>query len=290
VKIHVDLSNLRICRESGQWIQCKHSIIREYLPAFLRTTSSAFDRAYVDLYSGPGCNVIKGTGERRLGSPVIALTVASQLAGSIDLKYPARPLLQFFFNDLDPEHVEQLRSIANLHFPDAVINFSANDANKEIFNILSKLHSKTPTFFVLDPEGSELYWSTIKAIAKKERADVLINLPLGGLKRLMGRGDEISHNHVSRVFGTDDWKPIAKRARGRISDRELLDLYLSRLEGLGFQVASSGSFSLERLATNTKNVPLYYLIFAAKGPKTALALKIARSIFSRDCSGQRFLF
>jgi len=286
------LERVRRCRPSGAWIECKHSIIRDYWPAFLRATQTASRRAYVDLYAGPGCNLVRETGQRTPGSPIIALQITSKAAPTLHFKYPQYPIADFFFNDLDGKNVAQLKLIVDACFPEANVNFSSRDANGYAHEILRKINEETPTFFVLDPEGSELHWSTIETIAQKHRVEVLINLPIGGLKRLMGKEEPASHDHVTRVFGTEAWKDIVQRRRAnRISDRELLDLYQRQLEKLGFQVVSSeNGFPLERLATNTKGVPLYYLIFAAKGPKADKALRIARSIFKKDCHGTRLLF
>lgn len=286
------LEKMNICRPSGSWIECKHSIIREYWPAFLAATQGASHRAYVDLFAGPGCNFVRETGQKLPGSPLIALQATTRKAPTLKLKYPQYPIAQFYFNDLDKNNVEQLKLIADRCFPQLNVYYSIRDANTHARSILKTINENTPTFFVLDPEGSELYWSTIETIAQKHRAEVLINLAIGGLKRLMGKDDAASHDRVTRVFGTDEWITIARRYDGgRISDRELLNLYQKRLEKLGFHVATSESgFSLERIVTNTKNVPLYYLIFAAKGPKAPLALKIAQGILKKDCFGARLLF
>lgn len=286
------LYELEICRPSGSWIECKHSIIREYWPAFLRATQGASRRAYVDLFAGPGCNFIRETSQKTPGSPIIALQATSRIASDLNPKYPQFPVADFYFNDIAKTNVEQLRLVVNTCFPKLNVVYSNDDANAYAGTVLNTIDKNTPTFIVLDPEGSELYWSTIETIARKHRAEILINLAIGGLKRLMGKGDTASRDRVTRVFGTDEWINIVRRrTRNRISDRSLLDLYQRRLEDLGFHVATTGSgFQLERIATNTKNVPLYYLIFAAKGPKASLALKIASAIFRKDCFGTRLLF
>lgn len=286
------LGKLEVCRPSGSWIECKHSIIREYWPSFLKATQKASRRAYVDLFAGPGCNVIRETSQKTPGSPVIALLTTSELVPTLNLKYPQYPIADFFFNDINAKNVNKLKAVADECFPELDVNCSSRDANIYAGEILKAINKDTPTFFVLDPEGSELYWSTIETIAQKHRAEILINLAIGGLKRLMGKNDTVSRDRVTRVFGTDQWVDIATgSSEDRISDRELLDLYQKRLEKLGFHAAvSENGFPLERIATNTKNVPLYYLIFAAKGPKAPLALKIAQKILKKDCYGARLLF
>ncbi len=285
------LERAELCRSSGQWIECKHSFIRDYWPAFLRATQGAMRRAYVDLYSGPGCNVVRGSGQRTPGSPLIALETTVRVAPGLNWEYPQYPIADFFFNDLDPDAAKQLSLIVATCFPQANVSITNRDANAYAQDVVATINDDTPTFVVLDPEGGELHWSTIEALSRKIRVEALINLPIGGLKRLMGRDDAPSHAHVTRVFGTEAWRGIAQQRAGGISDRDLLDLYEKRLADLGFRVATHESgFPLERVATNTKGVPLYYLIFAAKGPKAHVALNIARGIFKKDCYGAKFLF
>ncbi len=91
-------------------------------------------------------------------------------------------------------------------------------------------------------------------------------------------------SQLTKCFGTNDWQKIAysretdlfgnevTTKNGGVAER-LLDLYLSRLKDLFPYV------SKPRLIRNTRNAPLYYLIWA--GPNK-LGLKGAEYILSQS--------
>jgi three-Cys-motif partner protein len=114
--------------------------------------------------------------------------------------------------------------------------------------------------------------------------EVVINFPLAmAINRLITRSGDVPErwaDQLTACFGTDEWSAIAYNRetdlfgneittkRGNVSEC-LLDLYIRRLNKL-FPFVSR-----PRLIRNTRNSPLYYLIWA--GPNK-LGLKGAEYV------------
>jgi hypothetical protein len=63
-----------ITRPSGSWAAEKLDYISRYIDIFETSMRSKWpERNYIDLFAGPGKNIIKKTGNMLLGSPILAL-------------------------------------------------------------------------------------------------------------------------------------------------------------------------------------------------------------------------
>lgn len=139
----------------------------------------------------------------------------------------------------------------------------------------------------LDPYGAHLEWKTIEALAETGTMEVVINFPVAmAINRLITKSGVVPDNwsaQLTKCFGTDEWREIAYARKVDLFGNEittknegvadlLLGLYIGRLNELFDYVAPP------HLVRNTKNVPLYYLIWA--GPHK-LGLKGASYILSQ---------
>lgn len=173
-----------------------------------------------------------------------------------------------------------------------VLPYNANDVVGEVLN---RVPVKAPAFAFLDPEGSELSWSTVKAIADHKRAagkpkvEQLILLPVDmGFVRLMKTKPDL----VTRIYGHDRWKAIHEdRQAGRITAdgarTKYVQLYADGLRDLGYATV------LDRQIARESGNPMYFLIFATDHPT---GQKIMDWVFDRvrlrvaDELGQGSLF
>lgn len=150
---------------------------------------------------------------------------------------------------------------------------------------LTKPHIRGVAF--LDPYGAHLEWETLKSLANTGTMEVVINFPVAmAINRLITRSGDIPEKwsgQLDRCFGTSMWREVAYDRKSDLfgdvvtSKKEgvadaLLDLYLNRLGEIFKHIAQP------RLIRNTKQAPLYYLIWA--GPN-ALGLKGANHILGR---------
>lgn len=60
-------------REANPWARYKLDIVECYLPAFSKACQAAGQHYVVDAFAGPGVNVFRDNGERRWGTPLMAL-------------------------------------------------------------------------------------------------------------------------------------------------------------------------------------------------------------------------
>ncbi len=146
----------------------------------------------------------------------------------------------------------------------------------------------------LDPYGIQVEWKTIEALSHTKGVDLWILFPLGqAVNRLLTKREPPTGAWAERLtifFGTEAWKEAFYRPRKQY------DLFEPQ-DGLekDANFDSIAEFFVNRLKTvfpdvapkplplrNSKNVPIFFLCFAAANPKGApTAVKIAQHILER---------
>jgi three-Cys-motif partner protein len=139
-----------------------------------------------------------------------------------------------------------------------------DDANKVVGNLLARVPRRAPAFAFLDPEGSELSWPTVQALAGNKQGasankiEQLILLPTDmGFIRLIPDYPE----KVTAMYGHDRWPEIERRRRtdelsADEARTEYVRLYASGLRDLGYATV------LDRQIKKANGQPMYFLIFA----------------------------
>ena len=246
-------------RESQDYVRYKLNA----LDFFLRVTNTAMhdknwvERYYIDLQSGPGKNRIGDT--VLLGSPLIGLTAA-------------HPATQFRFNEYDLVYksaLEQRVSVSPLLDRVRIYQADVNEVVTEICEeILARDRGRkseewsTLNIAFLDPEGLELHWSTVEALASIRRMDLIINFSTGGIVRSIGRKNLQA---VDRFFGTTTWREVDVTRDPVKRRRALIDFYRQRLEKFGYHIAIDPNLGGDDIAVNNlRNAQVYSLIFASK--------------------------
>lgn len=145
----------------------------------------------------------------------------------------------------------------------------------------------------LDPYGMQVKWSLIEEIARTEAIDLWLLFPIGiGVSRLLSR-EKIPENALADVltqlFGSDSWRNFYKKEPVQtlfgIEDQEKR---VYELEDIGNYLIKKlkqifpGVVDEPLILRNSKNSPLYLLLFAA-GNKTGskTAVRIAGDIIER---------
>lgn len=260
----------------GPWAAAKLDALEAYLKFYGTALSKQpFTRVYIDAFAGACVTRVRGSGaisepspffddhddseaqeEFILGSPVRALSISN-------------PFHKYFFFDLDETRAETLRAVAEGRKGVAV---QVGDCNPLIQNLARQLRSRNIRGVAfLDPYGAHLEWATIEALARTGTMEVVINFPLAmAINRMITRSGDIPErwaDQLTACFGSDEWREIAYSRdtdlfgqefvtkKGDVAER-LLDLYIGRLKDLFSYVAKP------RLIRNTRNAPLYYLIWA----------------------------
>lgn len=140
----------------------------------------------------------------------------------------------------------------------------------------------------LDPFGMDVEWSTIEEVAKTRALEIFMNFPVMALNRTVLRNDpntltEEQIQRMNRFWGSTEWRDdVYEEVRTLFGTIELKShpttgsrlgrLFKKRLETLFPHVTHP------LVMTNSRNAPLYCLIFAGHKPVGA---KIVRDTFQR---------
>lgn len=248
----------------GPWAKDKLHYIRRYCYIFNMGMKDKWAvRTYIDLFSGPGICVVENTKEEIEGSPIIALNCKV-------------PFTQYYFNDVQKELVEALKSRSKNYSVEKY--YHSNDCNLVIDDILKELPppSTSLDFCFIDPLNWEINFNSIRKLTSNRRMDLAITFHIGNIKRVANNPPK----ELISFFPEVGWqKDYAKsEENNQPMGRMLLDSYERGLTELGYKEIKD--YILE---TNTKKVPLYYLIFASKHPRGA---DFWEKITERSHSGQ----
>ena len=236
-------------RDADTWTEEKLMILECYVTAFAKACGKAGGWYGLDLFAGAGLNYSLTKSAAIPGSPLILLN--AQAPGA------TRVLL----NELDEPARSALVARCGPYGERARI-FHA-DANAVIGAMLAEVPPVAPAFAFLDPEGSELDWQTVQAIAahkagRPNKVEQLILFPTDmGFVRLAPDDPEL----VTQIFGHERWIEIFDRRRAEqiTADQargEYVRLYAAGLRGLGYRTV------LDRQITKGDGSPMYFLIFA----------------------------
>lgn len=282
-----------LMRETGSWVAEKLGYMQRYIAVLV---TSMHKRAwpalnYIDLFAGPGKCRDKETGHVYLGSPLLALTA----------RYP---FTTCYLNDIDASAVETLRMRCSASASTTRLTFYQGDANVVVKHVIADLKAADAALLpnkyrsslnlaVLDPEGLELHWSTIEALASVDRMDLIVYYPQQAITRNIDRSaTQPGDTAIDGYFGSCEWRTIYRQTvstgRSRYLHRYLMDYYKRRLGELGYVEARSDDEVYEPLMRNAqRNAPMYRLLFASKH---TLGIKFWREVARRDVHGQHRLF
>lgn len=262
----------------GPWAEEKLSKLEAYLRYYCTALSKKnFTLVYVDGFAGSPVTSIRQQAvaggnsdfwaeedsaaqtQFVLGSPIRALS----LTPGFDKHY---------FFDLDARRVASLDAL-KADFPGKWVHVEVGEANERIRKLVTRVQREPLVKGVafLDPYGANLEWQTVEALAQTRKFEVIINLPVHmALNRLLMKDIDRRpdwEEMVDRCFGTTEWRGLAYpettnlfgethvQKAGGVPEM-LLQLYMKRLRSVFPEVATP------RLIRNTKNSPLYYLIWA----------------------------
>lgn len=237
-------------RVAQSWSEEKLAILESYLQAFAAASKKAGGWYAIDLFAGPGLNWSEIREAPRDSSPIIALKAGPPHAIQVVAAENHSKAFQALEARLAP-------------YKDRITLLN-RDANEAIAEMLERVPRQAPAFAFLDPEGSELEWGTIAAIADHKRGhsrtkiEQLILFPTDtGFMRLTPDYPE----KVTRIFGHEGWRPVYERRQaGEITADEArtayVKLYATGLRRLGYATV------LDRQITKENRQPMYFLIFA----------------------------
>ncbi|KXG42851.1 three-Cys-motif partner protein TcmP [Tepidibacillus decaturensis] len=234
----------------GEWSIDKLAFLEKYLPIFVNATKRALHRYYIDGFAGNGEWIHRETGEYVPGSATIALKYANDFTG-------------LHFVEMDPDRVSNLKRLVKDFSTEHKAKVHQGDTNIILPEIMKGIHPKAPTFVFLDPSGDQLNWKTIESLANwKTELFILYPYHMTIARYLPNDKDELKDwqkGRLNNFFGTDEWYDIYTSNDRLYLLSELLNLYKSRLEKLGYSYCN-----VSEVFKNTTGQYLYYMIWVGK--------------------------
>lgn len=293
----------------GNWTQKKLEALEKYLKAYMtimrgNRNAQYFRVTYLDGFAGSGVRYVPSDdaleneaaswwedfGEAEVqdfykGSPRVAL--------DIEKKFD-----RYIFVEKNPQWVAELEKL-KLDYPDLDIQIEQADCNRFIHEWCASLQWNDRALVFLDPYGMQVEWGTLVTLARTEKVDLWLLVPLGSaIMRLLTRNEPPPQGWqraLDRLFGTEEWLGQfyqVTRAQTLFGEEEttvrtasfdtVTRFFVQRLSEV-----FAGVLDRPAILRNSKNVPLYTLCFAASNPKGApTAVKIARDI-AEDLDGSQ---
>ena len=197
------------------------------------------------------------------GSPLLALRTEPNFAKCVAL-------------EIRPTNVRVLNSRAQPHSGRSIIR--QGDVNVVLPGLIQQeVPVRSPCFCLLDPQGTELHWSTVASVAlapgRRRKPELLILFPLAmGFLRLLTTSKQMSSeqkDQVDRLFPTREWWNIYQdRLSGKIAPadakEQYLEIYAGELRRLGYWVHTL--LITTAAAAGAGGRELYYLVFASDHP------------------------
>ena len=220
----------------------KLAILGDYLPIFVQAAKGARNRVYIDAFAGETENTVRDTDRTFPGSAECALSVSP-------------PFTHIRFFELNRKRARSLERLI-ARFPGQNARVIRGDCNETMLHALSELPAKAPTFAFLDPDGMELRWNTIRAIADhkreyaertgKSKVEMWILFSSSGIVRMLGKNRKYAESRgfpqrIADLYGAwGPWETIwHTRHSGEIcpgdAKKAYLWLYMDRLAELGYR-------------------------------------------------------
>lgn len=260
-------------RSTGKYGLQKLNTIRGYLWSYSVIMAKRFagNFAYVDGMSGPGFLQVGDYDPKQmtvfmqpprreivLGSPMLGLS-----------NHPHFPIVHLV--ESSREIFKALKARVDHYYPGRA-SVNHGDCNDLVPKIAKEM-GRTKAFFLLDPEGLELDFQTIRAVkANCPGAEMFVLYPYHmAVRRCLNHED--SEERLDGFFGSPEWRALrdecaAKGADKKEAEKVFLDFYMKQIKAAGFRLA----FPLD-VVRSDQGRDLYFLIFAGDSDTGAKIMK-----------------
>ena len=244
----------------------KHAILEKYLPTWAVILGSANRRLnYFDCFAGPGRYEFGGVAVD--GSPAIAVKAAKSFLAT----HPTHSL-NILLTENDERQAQQLeQELKPLgpHPESLKVALLIEDSKTFIPDLLSKIPSIAPSFFMIDPYGHPLTLPVINDILSRQGTEALITLMWYRIN--MDLSNPAVQANVDRLFGDQDWRrqPFMGQ-KGVARENGFLDYFVSKVGAkyiLPFRIGYDPEDKVRGERTK------YYLLHASNHPSAVLLMK-----------------
>ncbi len=255
-------------RLTGQWAHGKKYYFCRYLDIMTHGVGRKWQGklAYVDLFSGPGRSIVRGSQEVVDGSPVLALNYE---------------FARYIFVDI-PEVLSCLKKRLAGHPKFSQIVFIEGDCNEVIEEVRFASPADHLMLAFIDPTGLQIRFRTIQRLVQNRSVDLLMTLQFGmGIRLNLNQYIKAEGAKLTAFLGNAEWRKDASEG-GSASQvlRRIKNRYLHHLRELGYLPVRDREIDIR----NDQNVLLYFIAFASRHP---LGGKFWREAIKIEWTGQR---
>ncbi|MGH6792526.1 MAG: three-Cys-motif partner protein TcmP [Methyloceanibacter sp.] len=240
----------------GIWTKEKHTRLRRYVDITWgvrkRWVEGSGGATYIDLFCGSGRAVVRETGERIDGSPVVAFKTAR------DCKVPFSKI--YIADESETSVSAAQQRLTTISAPVAIETGRAADTAHRIAEHLNK-HGLHLVF--LDPFSLEgLPFSVIQSFSTLKHVDMLIHISAQDLQRNLDRYSASVDSPLD-LFAPG-WRDVVDlKQRMDATRAAYIKYWVAKIEGLGFP---PGRFEL---IVGSRNQRLYWLVLISRHPRAA---------------------
>ncbi len=264
------MAAVKVPKQIPKWTALKLEHLDCYLQGYVQATKAAKEIHYIDAFASCGDCAMRDTGQLVQGSPWRALNAIPRFS-------------QYHFIEKNRAYATHLKSrIAESRISNATIDIG--DCNRLLpSEVLPRIPRDVPTFAFLYPDGLQLDWATVVAVAahrRPQRVELLILYPYDmAVKRQfpLAATSSSHRDKLTRFYGTDSWLREYERSveDGESTEQRRLrfvQFYRENLLELGYRhVEPYGPMCSNR-------GPLYHVVFAGDND---VGVKIMRDVWAR---------
>lgn len=286
----------------GDWTEKKLNLLGEYLKSYTTALKNkSFSLTYIDAFAGTGYREVptkESDTYLLFDGPDLEKAIEFH-DGSVKKALQTNPSFHdYIFIEMDPTRHYELLKVKN-DFPEKAgrIKIVSEDCNIFLQSFCKKENwSNQRAVAFLDPNGMQVDWSTMEAIADTKAIDVWVLFPLGmAVNRLLRRDGRIPESwkkRLNRIFGTEEWydyfyKPKEKKdmfgqeivIEKTANIDKIAEFYCKRLKEIFPGVANN-----PKILLNAKGSPLFLFCFAMSNPSSKareLALRLAEHLLGK---------
>ena len=239
----------------------KHLIFEDYFDKFVKILGKYYNLNYIDGFGGCGAYYEQSSNKLFYGSPI--------LAGK-DIKFK-NPLsnVQIVVIDKYSENITNLQKVFAYNKLSSLKPIYINgDFDTEINKILDE-HKLAPTFFLIDPFGFSIKFSTLKRIMETPRSEIFFNFMYNSVQRFL-QYDKVEER-MRNLFGCDDFKVIVYSDH---REEDIIHLFVKQLKGIA-------KFAFPyRIQFPGKDMTYYYMIHVSNHVKGISIMKYSYAKFN----------
>ena len=272
----------------GPWVEDKYFSLEQYLHASREARKMFSDNGnavFIDLFAGPGRCIIRGDRKEIDSGGIRALNLDEA------------PFNEYFYFDISKTNTDALKKRIgdkpNCHVKCGDSNLLVKEFVKDLLHKEGLIRRYRYHFAYIDPFGpDDLKFNTLRELAKLNRMDMLINFPIGPIKRNLSKWKKNKDTILDDLLGTSEWRKAITGISADGTFAVLTNIFKAQLKSIGYPeegvkmkniYAGLPAISVK----NTKKVDLYLLILASKHP---VGRKIWNSIIKARRDGQKAWF